>query len=150
MIRLAKGVDPYVFWGSAALITAFVAWGLIGPDSLGKRMRTTLDFIISNFGWGFILIAFGGLVMCIFLVLHPWGRTRLDPDDSQPEFRTFSWVSMMFAAGLGAGLLFYGTAEPISHWSAPPHGLAEPQSAEAAAVALRYTYFHWGFNGWAL
>ncbi|HYI58507.1 MAG TPA: BCCT family transporter, partial [Microlunatus sp.] len=65
-------------------------------------------------------------------------------------FRTFSWVSMMFAAGLGAGLLFYGTAEPVSHWSAPPHGLAEPQTEEAAKIALQYTYFHWGFNGWAL
>ena len=75
---------------------------------------------------------------------------RAGQTDVFAEFRTFSWVSMMFAAGLGAGLLFYGTAEPISHWSAPPHGLAEPQSAEAAAVALRYTYFHWGFNGWAL
>jgi len=150
MNRPHKGIDPYVFWGSALLIAAFVAWGLLAPDSLGSIMTSTLGWIIRNFGWGFILIAFGGLVMCIFLVLHPWGRTRLDPDDSQPEFRTFSWVSMMFAAGLGAGLLFYGTAEPISHWSAPPHGLAEPQSAEAAAVALRYTYFHWGFNGWAL
>ena len=89
-------------------------------------------------------------MLCIFLVLHPWGRIRLGPDDSRPEFKTFSWVSMMFAAGLGAGLLFYGTAEPISHWAAPPHGLAEPQSEEAAEVALRYTYFHWGFNGWAL
>ncbi len=56
----------------------------------------------------------------------------------------------MFAAGLGAGLLFYGIAEPVSHWSAPPHGLAEPQTREAALVALRYTYFHWGFNGWAM
>ena len=57
---------------------------------------------------------------------------------------------MMFAAGLGAGLLFYGIAEPVSHWTAPPHGLAEPRSEEAALVALRYTYFHWGFNGWAM
>ncbi len=127
-----------------------MAWGLFGPDSLRSVMTSTLGWIIRNFGWGFILIAFGGLLMCIFLVLHPWGGIRLGADDSRPEFRTFSWISMMFAAGLGAGLLFYGTAEPISHWSAPPHGLAEPQSEEAAAVALRYTYFHWGFNGWAL
>ena len=56
----------------------------------------------------------------------------------------------MFAAGLGAGLLFYGIAEPVSHWTAPPHGLAEPESEAAALVALRYTYFHWGFNGWAM
>jgi len=118
---------------------------------IGKRqVPAHLSWIISNFGWAFVLIATGALVLCIVLVVHPWGRIRLGPDDSRPDFRTFSWVSMMFAAGLGAGLLFYGTAEPISHWSAPPHGLAEPQTDEAAKIALQYTYFHWGFNGWAL
>ena len=149
MSRPTSKIDPAVFWCSAVLITAFVAWGLLGPTSLGGIMTSSLGWVTTNFGWGFILMAFAALVFCIFLVLHPWGRIRLGPDDSRPAFRTFSWVSMMFAAGLGAGLLFYGTAEPISHWSAPPHGLAEPQSEEAAAVALRYTYFHWGFNGWA-
>ena len=144
-----KGVDPAVFWGSAAVIAALVVWGLAAPENLGAAMSAALSWVIGTFGWAFVLIAFGGLVMCIVLVLHPWGRIRLGPDDSRPEFRTFSWVSMMFAAGLGAGLLFYGTAEPISHWSAPPHGLAEPQSEEAAKIALQYTYFHWGFNGWA-
>ena len=59
----------------------------------------------------------------------------------------FGWAFVLIASG---GLLFYGTAEPISHWSAPPHGLAEPQTEEAAKIALQYTYFHWGFNGWAL
>ena len=142
-------VDPVVFWGSAAGIAALVAWGLTAPENLGSVMSAALKWVTGNFGWAFILIALGALLLCIFLVLHPWGRIRLGPDDSRPEFRTFSWVSMMFAAGLGAGLLFYGTAEPISHWAAPPHGLAEPQSEEAARVALQYTYFRWGFNGWA-
>jgi glycine betaine transporter len=145
-----RGVDPVVFWGSAIGIAGLVVWGLVAPENLGTVMSAVLGWVIGNFGWAFILIAFGALLMCIFLVLHPWGRIRLGPDDSRPEFRTFSWVSMMFAAGLGAGLLFYGTAEPISHWSAPPHGLAEPQTEEAAKIALQYTYFHWGFNGWAL
>ena len=149
-MRAKQGIDPYVFWCSAVLIAAFVVWGLLGPASLGAIMTATLGWVTANFGWGFILIAFGALILCIFLVVSPYGRIRLGPDDSRPEFRTFSWVSMMFAAGLGAGLLFYGTAEPISHWAAPPHGLAEPQTQEAAEVALRYTYFHWGFNGWAL
>ncbi|MET0694396.1 MAG: BCCT family transporter [Propionibacteriaceae bacterium] len=149
-LETKTGIDPAVFWCSAVLIAAFVAWGLIAPTSLGAIMTATLGWITANFSWGFILVAFGARVFCIFLVVHPWGRIRLGPDDSRPEFRPFSWVSMMFAAGLGAGLLFYGTAEPISHWSAPPHGLAEPQTQEAAEVALRYTYFHWGFNGWAL
>jgi glycine betaine transporter len=150
MNRLLRGVDPVVFWGSSAVISAFVLWGLIAPDSLGSVMGDVLGWIIRNFGWGFILIAVGALALCLFLVIHPWGGIRLGPDDSRPEFTTFSWISMMFAAGLGAGLLFYGTAEPISHWSAPPHGLAEPRSEEAAGIALQYTYFHWGFNGWAL
>jgi glycine betaine transporter len=144
-----KSVDPVVFWGSAIGIAALVVWGLVAPENLGAVMSAVLGWVIGNFGWAFVLIAFGALVLCIFLVLHPWGRIRLGPDDARPEFRTFSWVSMMFAAGLGAGLLFYGTAEPISHWAAPPHGLAEPQTEEAAKIALQYTYFHWGFNGWA-
>lgn len=149
-LEAKTGIDPAVFWCSAVLIAGFVAWGLLAPTSLGTIMTATLGWITTNFSWGFILVAFGALVSCIVLVLHPWGRIRLGPDDSRPEFRTFSWVSMMFAAGLGAGLLFYGTAEPISHWAAPPHGLAEAQTQEAAEVALRYTYFHWGFNGWAM
>jgi len=148
--RLTKGVDPLVFWGSAALIAVFVVWGLVGPTSLGSVMTASLGWVIGNFGWTFVLLAFAALVLCLFLVVHPWGRTRLGPDDSRPVFGTFSWVSMMFAAGLGAGLLFYGIAEPVSHWSAPPHGNAEPRTEEAALVALRYTYFHWGFNGWAM
>ncbi len=150
MNRFLKGVDPAVFLGSAVLIASFVGWGLLAPENLGSVMSTTLGWVIRNFGWTFVLIAFGALALCIFLVVHPWGNIRLGPDDSRPQFGTFSWVSMMFAAGLGAGLLFFGIAEPVSHWTAPPHGLAEPRSEEAALVALRYTYFHWGFNGWAM
>ena len=150
MNRLLKGVDPAVFLGSAVLIAGFVGWGLFAPESLGSVMSSTLGWVIRNFGWAFVLMAFAALALCLFLVIHPWGGIRLGPDDSRPDFGTFSWVSMMFAAGLGAGLLFYGIAEPVSHWSAPPHGLAEPRSEEASLVALRYTYFHWGFNGWAM
>ncbi|GAA1931516.1 BCCT family transporter [Nocardioides lentus] len=150
MNRLTRGTDPAVFWGSASLIAVFVVWGLVAPASLGGTMAAALAWVVGNFGWAFILIAFAGLIFCLVLVVHPWGRIRLGPDDSRPDFKTFSWVSMMFAAGLGAGLLFYGVAEPVTHWSAPPHGLAEPQSQEATLTALRYTYFHWGFNGWAM
>jgi choline-glycine betaine transporter len=148
--RYLKGVDPAVLWGSAVAIAFFVGWGLISPQSLGSVMTTTLNWIIGNFSWAFILLATGVLVVCVVLAVSKWGRIRLGPDDSRPEFSTFSWVSMMFAAGLGAGLLFFGVAEPVTHWTAPPHGLATPETEEAALVALRYTYFHWGFNGWAM
>lgn len=139
-----------MLWGSAVVITGFVGWGLIAPESLGSVMTSTLNWIIGNFSWAFVLIATAVLVVCIVLVFSRWGKIRLGPDDSRPQFNTFSWVSMMFAAGLGAGLLFFGVAEPVSHWTAPPHGLATPESEEAALLALRYTYFHWGFNGWAM
>src|SRR5918999_70234 len=150
MMASLRRTDPMVFWGSAVVVAVFVVWGLAAPENLGAVMSAVLSWVIGNFGWAFVLIATAALILCIVLVIHPWGGTRLGPDDSRPQFRTFSWVPMMFAAGLGAGLLFYGIAEPISHWSAPPHGLAEPQTEEAAKIALQYTYFHWGFNGWAL
>jgi glycine betaine transporter len=150
MKRLIRGVDPLVFWGSTAVSTAFVLWGVLGTDSLASVMGSVLDWVITNFGWGFVLIATFALVFVIVVAISPYGRIRLGPDDSRPEFRTVSWVAMMFAAGLGLGLMFYGVAEPISHFAAPPHGLAEPRTPEAAEVALETTYFHWGFNGWAL
>lgn len=148
--RATAGVDPAVFWGSALLIATFVAWGLFAPENLGSVMTSALGWVTGNFGWAFILISLGTLILCIVLVLSRWGRIRLGPDDSRPEFGTFSWVSMMFAAGLGAGLLFYGIAEPMAHWTNPPHDNAAPKSEDAALSALRYTYFHWGFNGWAM
>ena len=150
MQRLIRGVDPLVFWGSTGVSTAFVLWGVFGTDSLASVMSSVLDWVIANFGWAFVLIATGALVFVIVVAISPWGRIRLGPDDSRPEFQTVSWVAMMFAAGLGLGLMFYGVAEPISHFAAPPHGLAEPRTPEAAQVALETTYFHWGFNGWAI
>jgi glycine betaine transporter len=148
---MLKGrVDPVVFWGSVGVSVALVLWGIIGTDSLASVMGDTLDWVTRNFGWGFVLIAIGALVLAIFLAVTPYGNVRLGADDDRPEFRTVSWVAMMFAAGLGIGLLFYGVAEPISHFSAPPHGMAEPGSPEATGVALETTYFHWGFNGWAI
>src|ERR687895_1340920 len=150
MQRLTRGVDPLVFWGSVGAATAFVLWGVLGTDSLATVMGDVLDWVIRNFGWGFVLIAIGALVFCIVAAVSPFGRIRLGPDDSRPEFSTTSWVAMMFAAGLGLGLMFYGVAEPISHFAAPPHGLAEPRSQEAELLALETTYFHWGFNGWAI
>jgi len=129
MQRLTRGVDPLVFWGSVGLSTAFVLWGVIGTDSLSSVMDSVLDWVIRNFGWGFVLIAIAALVFCIVVAVSPVGRVRLGPDDSRPDFSTPSWIAMMFAAGLGLGLMFYGVAEPISHFAAPPHGLAEPATS---------------------
>jgi choline/carnitine/betaine transport len=148
--KFLEGADAVVLTASLAIVGGLVAWGVLAPDNLNTVMGGALTWMIAQFGWVFILIALGALGFCVFLVIHPWGKIKLGPDDATPDFSTPSWVSMMFAAGLGAGILFYGISEPISHFSAPPHGLAEPETREAGLIALRWTYLHWGFNGWAI
>ena len=149
--RLLRGVDPVVFLGSVGITVAFSLWGVLGTDSLSSVMGSTLSWFLANFGWGFILLGAGALLLSVFLAFNPrYGNIRLGPDDSRPDFSTVSWIAMMFAAGLGLGLMFFGISEPITHYAAPPHGEAAPGSPEAVDVALRYTYFHWGFNGWAM
>ena len=110
--------------------------GLLAPESLGSVMSTTLNWVIRNFGWGFVLMAFGALAFSLFLVVHPWGSIRLGPDDSRPEFGTFSWVSMMFATGMGIGLIFWGVAEPLTHLNTPPMGMAEPGTPSEERLTL--------------
>ena len=139
-----------VFGSSVVIVGGFAAWGIAAPENLSSVLGGVLTWILATFGWFYVLVAFLVLALSVFLMLHPWGRIRLGPDDSRPEFRTFTWIAMMFAAGLGSALMFYGVVEPLTHWAAPPHQLAEPRTDEAAQIALQYTYFHWGFNGWAM
>jgi glycine betaine transporter len=143
-------VDPLVFGCSAVIIGGFAAWGIAAPENLSSVLGGVLTWILATFGWFYVFVAFTVLALGIFLVVHPWGKIRLGPDDSRPDFRTFTWIAMMFAAGLGSALMFYGVVEPLTHWAAPPHQLAEPKTQAAAEIALQYTYFHWGFNGWAM
>ena len=145
-----SSVDPLVFGSSALIIGGFAAWGIIAPENLSTVFGGVLTWVLATFGWFYVFVAFVVLALSIFLMLHPWGRIRLGPDDSRPDFRTFTWIAMMFSAGLGSALMFYGVVEPLTHWAAPPHQLAEPRTQEAANIALQYTYFHWGFNGWAM
>ena len=90
------------------------------------------------------------MLFSAYLAFTRYGNIKLGPDDSEPEFSTFSWVSMMFATGMGIGLMFWGVAEPLTHFNAPPMGLAEPGSPEAAQLAMEYTFFHWGFHPWSM
>jgi choline/carnitine/betaine transport len=145
-----RSVDLLVFGSSVVVIGGFAAWGITAPENLSSVLGAVLSWILATFGWFYVLVAFIVLALSVFLMVHPWGKIRLGPDDSRPEFRTFTWIAMMFAAGLGSALMFYGVVEPLTHWAAPPHHLAEPKTQEASLIALQYTYFHWGFNGWAM
>src|SRR5918997_268607 len=145
------GIDPVVFWIAAVLSAAFVAWGILGTESLAAVFDAVLwSFLVPNFGWVFILSSFGFLAFAVYLAFSRYGKVRLGAEDERPEFSTVSWVAMMFSAGMGIGLMFFGVAEPLSHMGAPPFGLAEPNTRGAAQVAMQYTYFHWAFHPWAI
>jgi glycine betaine transporter len=144
-------IDSTVFWVAAILSAIFVAWGVFFADSLAAVFDAVLfDYLIPNFGWVFILSSFGFLAFSIYLAASRYGRIRLGGDDERPEFSTVSWVAMMFSAGMGIGLMFFGVAEPMSHMGTPPFGLAEPNTKGAAQVAMEYSYFHWALHPWAI
>src|ERR687898_440851 len=144
-------IDPTVFWIAAVLSAVFVAGGILFTDSLAAVFDAVLwSFLVPNFGWVFILSSFGFLAFSLYLAFSRYGKVRLGGQDEQPEFSTVSWVAMMFSAGMGIGLMFFGVAEPLSHMSSPPGGTAEAGTRGAAQVAMEYSYFHWAFHPWAI
>ena len=143
-------VDKPVFGTAAALSLAFVAIGAIWPEKTGEQTGEMLGWVTGNFGWLFVLTSAAFVLFSAYLAVSRYGNIKLGPDESEPEFSTPTWVSMMFATGMGIGLMFWGVAEPLTHLNAPPLGGAEPGSAEAAAQAMQWTFFHWGFHPWSM
>ncbi len=148
LVRLP--VDRIVLTSSAAVAVCFVLWGILDNEGLAGVSGDALAWVISSFGWLFVLTSTGFVVLSAVLAFSRWGRIRLGPDDERPEFSTVSWITMMFSAGMGIGLMFYGVAEPLSHLSSPPMGLAEPGTPESAQLAMQYSFFHWAFHPWSM
>jgi glycine betaine transporter len=149
-LKRPAGIDAAVFWPSLIVVGGFVAWGSFAPESLASVAGVVLAFIIDGFGWSFVISTAVFLAFAVFLAMSRFGQVKLGHDDDKPEFSTISWVCMMFSVGMGIGLMFWGVAEPISHFAAPPHGLAAPESREAALLAMQYSYFHWALHPWAI
>lgn len=141
-------VNPPVFFISAVLILAFVLFSAIFPAEAGRVFDTLQARIVRDFGWFYILSVAIFLMFVIFLMLSRYGDVKLGPDDSEPEYSYLSWFAMLFSAGMGIGLLFFGVAEPIQHYSKPPVGAGS--TIEAAKEALVLTFFHWGLHAWAI
>ena len=142
------GANP-VFIISLALVVIFVGVGILAPDQLDAVTRSVHTAIIDNFGWGYLLGAFFFLLFALYVAFSKYGRIRLGGDHEKPQYSYFGWFSMLFAAGMGIGLIFWGVAEPLSHYLNPPAYIAEG-SGSAAAFAMRYSFFHWGFHPWAI
>ena len=135
-----------VFSVTALIVIAFVAWGLADKDGLNSTSSDVLGWITTNLGWLFILSATGFVIFAVFLAVSKYGRIPLGRDDEAPEFRTVSWIAMMFSAGMGIGLMFFGAYEPLFHFVSPPPEIA----AEDVRAAMATTMFHWGFHPWAM
>jgi choline/carnitine/betaine transport len=143
-------VDPAVLCISVTLAALFVAWGVFFTGHLATVAESTLNRIIDSFGWLFVLTSSGFVLLAVVLAFSRFGSIRLGKDAERPEFSTASWIAMMFSAGMGIGLMFYGASEPIMHMSSPPPGSAKAGSADAARLALEYSYFHWAIHPWAM
>ncbi len=141
-------INPPVFFTSAALLVAFLGFGVFFDDTAQRVLPALLEGVSTHFGWLYVASVAGFIAFCIWLAFSRFGRIRLGADEERPEFRTASWFAMLFSAGMGIGLVFFGVAEPMMHFSSPPAG--EGGTAEAAVRALPLTYFHWGLHAWAI
>jgi choline/glycine/proline betaine transport protein len=137
-----------VFWVSAVLIVLFVATGIAFPARMESAFGTLLEQISTQLGWFYILVVASLLVVSVWLGVGRFGHVRLGADDERPEFSTPTWFAMLFSAGMGIGLVFYGVAEPIIHYSSPPS--AVPDTDAAAQQAMVITFFHWGLHAWGI
>ena len=142
-----KQNDNKVFYISLIISIAVVLWGIVAKASFANFADSLLHFLTTNFGWSYLLSMLIFVIFAIFLAFSKYGDIRLGPDDSKPEYSNASWFAMLFGAGMGIGLVFWGVAEPISHFVAPP-GL-EPGSVDAANFAMKSSFMHWGFHPWA-
>jgi glycine betaine transporter len=139
-----------VFWVTVAISAAFCLWGVFALDSFSSVLTAVVGWITSGLGWVYMLITTFFLVFVIYLAFSRYGKIKLGRDEDEPEFGYFAWFAMLFQAGMGIGLVFWGVAEPVWHFGDPPMGLAEPRSPAAANLALQTAFFHWTLHPWAM
>jgi len=138
-----------VFYITIALIILAVGYGVIAPENFATVTTNIKNFVASTFGWYYMVLLSAMVVLSIFFIISPYGKIRLGKDTDRPQFSTITWIAMLFSAGMGIGLVFYGAAEPLSHFAISP--ATEPVNSDAAfKEALRQSYMHWGFHIWAM
>ncbi|WP_101843605.1 BCCT family transporter [Halobacillus sp. Marseille-P3879] len=139
----------YVFWYGLAVCVLFVLWGVVAPENLKNVTAEATSFISTRFGWYYLLIIMIMLVFCIYLIFSRFNKIKLGRENDTPEFSLPAWFAMLFSAGMGMGLVFWTTAEPISHaFLSSPR--AEAGSDQAIKESLQFSFFHWGIHAWAV
>ncbi|HBB28476.1 MAG TPA: choline transporter, partial [Clostridiales bacterium] len=132
---------------SLIITTIIAVWSIFFKDSFTSLSDKIFSILTVDFGWSYLVSMTAFVGFCIFIAFSKYGKIKLGPDDSKPEYNTISWFAMLFGAGMGVGLVFWGVAEPLSHFIAPM-GL-EPGTAEAADFAMKTSFMHWGIHPWA-
>ncbi len=150
-VRLGKGnVAPAVFWPALSVVVAVALFAILFQDTTARVFGGVQNWIVGNLGWYYVLIIGGFVGFVLFLGFSRLGRIKLGKDDEAPEFGLLSWFSMLFAAGMGIGLVFYGVGEPLIYATVEPKPSWTGNQEEIAALAMAQTFVHWGLHPWAI
>lgn len=150
---LFKGMNMPMGLMSAVMIISFILYTIWDVEASSAVFASGKSFIIGTMDWFYVIVVNIALFFVFWLMTSRFGDVKLGKDDDEPDFSTFSWIAMLFSAGLGSGLIYWGVAEPMYHIQSSPfleQGGIEPGSVAAAVSAVKVTSFHWGFHGWGL
>ncbi|WP_081416479.1 BCCT family transporter [Arthrobacter castelli] len=142
--------SPPIFFGSALVIILFVVATIVFTDALATATSAASEWLMTNLGWFYISGVSVFLLFLIYIAVSKFGRVKLGPDEEPPEHSRGSWFAMLFAAGIGSILMFWGVAEPVSHFGNPPRQGVEPGTVEAAKDAMTFTYYHFTLHTWTI
>ena len=141
-------INPNVFISTVAIIAIFLALVVFAPDAFSVFTQQLNQWITTSFSWFYVLSVAIFIILLAYIALSDMGKIKLGPEHSQPKYSSASWFAMLFTAGMGIGLMFFGVAEPVMHYVTPPAG--EPETVLAAQQSMRVTFFHWGLHAWAI
>jgi len=148
--RLGLRTSPPIFFGAAAVIVVFVVTTVAFTSIVDRVFEAASSWLMTNLGWFYVLGVTTFLVFLVGLAVSRFGRVRLGPEEEEPEHSNAAWFAMLFAAGIGTILMFWGVAEPISHFAQPPMQDVEPGSAAAIREAMGFTFYHFGLHTWTI
>lgn len=137
-----------VFYSAVIGVVAMAAWAILAPDQAERVIGEAVARVVDWFGWFYVLLTTAVLAFVLYLAASRHGSVKLGPDDSKPQYSTFTWTAMLFAAGISTDVMFYAVAEPVSQYLVPPSG--DPETVAAAREATVWTLFHYGISGWGL
>lgn len=143
------GTSRVVFWGSAAVVAVVSVFTIVFPETASEVIGAVQSDVVSAFGWYYVALVAGFVAFAIWLGVGRWGDITLGKDDDEPEYPLLTWFSMLFATGMGIGLVFWGVAEPLSHYADPKPGVTGTPE-QLAQQAMSQTYLHWGLSAWAI